>query len=347
LIIQAAIKPEGRLKDMSEATKKIDVIIPAYKAHGTMFRVLSSIAIQTVVRSLSVTIVNDADGSDYSEFVGAFSKHMDVREIKLEKNGGPGVARQFGIDSTSLPYFTCIDADDTFASAYSLELLLNSLERDPAYHTAIGTFAEEQLGMKFVNHPNDMIWMFGKLYTRSFIRKYNIRFNETRANEDNGFNTMLRLCASETEKIMFLPDVVYYWHYKEDSITRVNNGEYSYNQSFPGYTENMIYAVREARKVKPFNSYIDMWAIQVMAQLYLYYMQTVKRDPRFVDQNFSWCARYYRETYAEVARRIPLESINAIFAETMSDQAPNLKDIVPGETIHQFIDRLSKEGEEK
>ena len=48
-------------------------------------------------------------------------------------------------------------------------------------------------GPMLMAHEQDMVWMFGKMYRRSFIDKYKIRFHETsRANEDNGFNTICR-----------------------------------------------------------------------------------------------------------------------------------------------------------
>jgi glycosyltransferase involved in cell wall biosynthesis len=57
---------------MIKQDKKVDVIIPAYKAQGTMLRVLSSIATQTILPKITVTIVNDADGIGYSNFIEAF-----------------------------------------------------------------------------------------------------------------------------------------------------------------------------------------------------------------------------------------------------------------------------------
>ena len=323
--------------------KKIDIIIPAYKAHKTIIRTISSILMQSIIEDVCVTIVNDNDENDYAGIVKMFSPYIDIKEIKLEKNGGPGVARQYGIDNTSLPYFTCIDADDTFANAFALEILLKNMEAEPGYHTVVGTFIEEGLDLRFISHQNDLVWMFGKLYRRDFIKRYNIRFNETRANEDNGFNTLIRLCSSDTEKIKFIADVVYYWHFKEDSITRVNNAEYSYNQSFVGYTDNMIYAIKEARVRKPFNSYIDMWSIQIMCQLYIYYMQTCKRDPRFKDQNYTCCVKYYKEVFAEIQGRLPEGPINDIFSQTLSEQAPNMRDVLPSVTINQFLDQLRDE----
>lgn len=329
-----------RDKRSMNRVKKIDVIIPAYKAQNTIERTLASIVMQSIVDKVSVIIVNDADETGYSKFVEQFSPYMEIKEISLKKNGGPGVARQYGIDNSDSDYFTCIDADDTFANAFSLEVLFRAAETNPGYHTIVGSFIEQHEHLMFLNHSNDMVWMFGKMYTRAFINKYHIRFNETRANEDNGFNTIIRLVSSEYEKIMFLSDVVYFWHHKADSITRINDNQYSYDQSFIGYTDNMIYAIKHARKEKPFNSYIDMWAIQVMAQLYNYYYQTVKRDKRFIKQNYEYCVKYYNEIYKDLEKKIPEKDISDIFAQTLSEQAPNMNDNVPDKTIYQFIEDL-------
>ena len=320
--------------------KKLDVIIPAHKAQNTILRTLSSIAQQTILDKIVVTIVNDADGIGYQKFIDMFGDVMDIKELVMDTNGGPGVARQYGIDNTTCPYFTCIDADDTFANAYSLELLVKKADENKEYHTIIGSFAEEHEGLNFVSHSNDMVWMFGKLYKRDFIKKYDIRFNETRANEDNGFNTIIRLVSSENEKVMFLPDIVYFWHWKEDSITRINNCQYSYDQSFVGYVDNMIYAIKHAKKVKPFNNYIDMWAIQIMAQLYIYYYQTVKRDPRFTEQNYAKCKEYYDKVFKEIEQRIDKKILDDIFAQTMAQQSVNMQDFVAEKTVYQFIKEL-------
>lgn len=325
----------------TNSTTRIDVIIPAYKAQGTIMRTLSSIAMQSIVDKITVTIVNDADGIGYESFVRQFGQSMDIREITISENGGPGVARQIGIDATTSPYFTCIDADDTFANAFALETLLRGAETNPGYHTVVGTFVEQHENLQFIMHQNDLIWMFGKLYTRAFCEKYKVRFNDTRANEDNGFNTIIRLVSSDTEKILFLPDVVYFWHHKEDSITRINNAQYSYDQSFVGYTDNMIYAIQTAKRCKPFNNYVDMWAIQVMCGLYIYYYQTVKRDPRFSEQNYACCCKYYREVFKHYDEIMSRENFAQIFAETLSERAPDMRDIVPEQTVYQFINGLA------
>ena len=88
---------------------KIDVIIPAYKAQNTILRTLSSIAEQEILDDLEVTIVNDADDIGYKEFVDMFSPYMKIKEITMKKNGGPGEARQHGLENTTNPFITFID----------------------------------------------------------------------------------------------------------------------------------------------------------------------------------------------------------------------------------------------
>lgn len=327
--------------------KIIDVIIPAYKAQESIEKTIASIAIQSIKDNIVVTIVNDCDKNDYSKVIKRYSDILDIKEIRLDKNGGPGVARQYGIDNTNCPFFTCIDADDTFAGAFALELLYTNIIQNRAV-CCVGTFLEQHENLMFIPHVQDLIWMFGKLYLRSFIEKYNIHFNDTRANEDNGFNTIVRLCSDDIERIHFIQDVVYYWHFKEDSITRINNCEYSYNQSFPGYTENMIYAIKEAKKNKPFNGYINLWATQVMINLYVYYLQTCERDPRFKDQNFGYCIKFYKEIFKDIYKELTSKIFKEIYSTVMRDAAAGMIGVAPEITIYQFFDILEKEiNEEK
>lgn len=105
----------------------------------------------------------------------------------------------------------------------------------------------------------------------------------------------------------------------------------------------MIDAIKNAKREKPFNSYIDMWSIQVMVQLFIYYYQTVKRDPRFVDQNYSYCVKYYQEVFSDFFEKVNSDNFTSIFGETLSQQAPNMLDIVPDKTIYQFIEGLKAE----
>ena len=328
---------------------KIDIIIPCYKAHDKLPRCLGSIISQVIVEDLKVTLVNDGDDKDYKSIVKAFSPFVEIEEVKLDKNSGPGTARRFGYEHTSNPLVTWIDADDTFSGAFALKLLRQELIESSTNVICIGSFVEEHAEVKhkpiYVHHNQDTIWMFGKMYRRDFLDMHDIKMNDTRANEDNGFNMLCKLCCDEHHQIRFIPDVVYYWHSNEKSITRINNCQYSYDQSFVGYTENMIWAFKEAEKRNPFNGAILYEKVATLMNLYEYFIETEVRDDRFVKQNWNSCLQYYREIYREVKDKIPkkafIEAYNNVIRNCyMGDK---LNGIIPSMGIYEFLDKLENE----
>lgn len=327
---------------------KIDIIIPAYKAQETILRTLSSIACQSILADLEVTIVNDCcPNGNYEKFVKMFAPYMKIREIKMPKNGGPGLARQYGIDNTENQYFSCIDADDTFAGALALEELRAGINLNPAIQCCVGTFAELHENLQIVPHQNDMVWMFGKLYKREFIDRYKIHFNDTRANEDTGFNTLVRLLCSnnQNEIVHWIGETVYYWHEKMDSITRINNCQYAYDQSFCGWTDNMIYAIQTAKKIQPFNGYIDQWTLECMMQLYTYYIETVAKNPVFAEQNWEYVKKYYHACYKQIEHNITDEMFAMSYSMVMQGKAAGgvFTGMIPCMGVREFMDKLHKE----
>lgn len=345
---------------MKKYNRIIDVIIPAYNVPDhVLFRCLASIACQDIVKDLEVTIVDDASTTEnYKAVADNFASIMKVNILRYETNGGPGVARQYGIDHTKNGYMTFIDADDTLNGAFALKALRNGLEMNNGlFHTCVGVFDEvheEGLapgdGPILMAHEQDLVWMFGKLYRRSFIDQYNIHFHESsRANEDNGFNTMIRLCSSEQEQINFIAAHVYYWHENPNSITRVNDCQYSYGSSdrdsFYGYVENMIFAIKEAKKRKPYNGFITMWSVNCMLNIYEYYIECYARANEHAANNFKWCKRFYDEVYAAIEEDIPMD----MFAQQYNDVMRNaymgdkLNGIIPCMSIYEFIEKLKED----
>lgn len=327
---------------------QIDVIIPAYKAQGTILRTLSSIAEQTVLSDVSVTIVNDCcPNGDYSEFVKMFSPYMRIREIALPENGGPGVARQYGIDNTDGEFFTCMDADDTLCGSIALETLREGINADQAIKCCSASFL--QLGdtlQTMVGHANDMVWMFGKLYRRQFIDQYKIRFNETRANEDTGFNTMVKLlCDNPMEQVRYITETVYYWHNKEGSITRINNGQYAYDQCLCGWTDNMIYAIDHVRRFKPFSGASTQHTVVCMLNLYHYYVETLARQPVFAPQNWEYVKKFYHKCYKRIEADISDEVFGQMYSMCAQEKwaSGSLAGIIPQIGIHEFMNKLHEE----
>lgn len=323
---------------------KLDVIIPCYNAYKTIDRCLCSIACQTMAKDILVTLVDDCSTEGrYDHYERKYHGIIDIRVLRLEQNAGPGVARQYGIDHTSAPYFTCIDADDTYAGAYALCMLVDTIEADERNVMCVGEFEEELPDGTFKRHSNDLVWMFGKVYRRSYIDTQKVRFHPTsRYNEDNGFNTTLRLITDADHRIVYIKDNVYYWQKNDTSITRVNNNQYTYDQCFVGYVDNQVYAVNAARRCKPFNGDIEMWCIQVFCYLYAYFAETVQRAPERIEQNWQACQKFYDDVFAEILPKIPNELMCEVYSGVMGVATQRMAGVVPEMTFWQFIDHLKR-----
>ena len=336
---------------------KIDVIIPAFKAQKTITKTIASLVEQTIVDDLKVTIVNDAcPNGDYSKVIDTFKPYISIREIKLDTNGGPGVARQYGIDNTDSPYFTCIDADDTFAGTIALETLRTAIEEPcifqnqsipNAYQVVSSTFLQLSDNVRqILPHMNDMVWMFGKLYRRDFIKKYKIKFNETRANEDTGFNTMCRLlCSNPQEQLRFIQEATYYWHNKENSITRINDGQYAYDQCFCGWTDNMIYAIEHVLHIRPFDGGTYQWIANCLMNLYFYYVECFARKPIFADQDWEYVKKFYNRCYKRISNDISDDALSEMFSMASAEKhgSGSLIGVIPHMGIHEFLEKLESE----
>lgn len=173
----------------------IDIIIPAYNAKETIFKTLASISLQTIKNSLNVYIVNDASDYNYQEEISFFKNWINIVELTLSKNSGPGIARQYGIDNSNSEYIMFIDADDTFYNCYSVELLYKKI-KETKMDLVISNILYER-DNKREKYEANFVYMHGKIYKRSYLINNNIKFNDTRANEDNGDLTKFNVSVKD------------------------------------------------------------------------------------------------------------------------------------------------------
>ncbi len=321
---------------------KIDIIIPAYNAHKTIERTLNSIAIQTIIDDCNIIIVNDC-GNDYNSIIDN-RKGMSISQITLSENSGPGIARNVGMAAGKSPYFMFIDADDTLYGCFALEIFLKTMEMYEHCLIVNSPFYEQIVGgtRPFVVRASNMVWVFGKLYRRSFIEQNNIQFNDTRSNEDTGFNTLVELClpGQYDDEVVMLEDPFYCWHYNENSITRINNFEYAYNQNLPGYVENMIYAINQAHARNPFNNKINEKKIDTMVALYYLYCRLVTVAPDNKRLYLKACVHFYNQVVREYEDSITRETYTTQVLEASNKRLMNLRDTFPEVTLTQFLSAI-------
>ena len=232
----------------------VNVIIPMYHARDTICDALNSLVAQTK-KQFWVTLVQDCDGEDYSDIIEEYTRRgLHITLIQMEKNGGPGAARQAGIDkSDQFDYIMFMDADD----------MLFPRAIDRLYHTAKQSNADiggshmlqEITGTDGVFHDvntTPVQWCHGKIYRTQYLKENNIRFHpDLRLNEDTYFNCIAWNCAKQQFR---LPEITYLWRDNPNSLTR-KAGEQaflgqSYEQFFVAEISGLLEVLHKQYKTK-------------------------------------------------------------------------------------------------
>lgn len=327
--------------------KLIDVIIPAYNAHEKIFKTLCSIGNQSILPDIKVTIVNDC-GEGYSKIVRKFKSFMDIHEITMEENGGPGVARQFGVDNTHCPYIYFIDADDVTGDRFCLNFMYKQMIENN-YDMLIGSFLMEDINPEtresiITTRDSDTIWLHGKMYRRAAIDKYGIRFrDDLRQNEDVYWNAE---CISKFPNVGITDAVCYMWLWYQDSITKSNN----YNvYGYDGWFKAMYYHLHNCQKLignpdypKITQDYYNQIVAHCLVIGYLEYNSFIHlyNDEKILEDFISFVIPCFKDLYIPLAQEVNLGPIlDADYKESVS--VPHREFcVIPMLSLNEFIDLL-------
>lgn len=89
------------------------MVIPFFNRIELTRRAINSVFAQGYI-NYEILIINDGSTEDDSPLVELFSSRANVTYIKLQKNVGPGEARNVGIKSAKGRYIAFLDSDDTW-----------------------------------------------------------------------------------------------------------------------------------------------------------------------------------------------------------------------------------------
>lgn len=199
----------------------LNIIIPVYHSQKTLPYVLTSLLTQTT-KDFFVTISQDGDGEDYTPILDDFrSRGLTINLLSLEKNVGPGLARQAAMDADKdSDFFMLCDSDDMLMPQ-AVESLLRGIKSQQLDIVSSSFLRHQQSENLLQDVANTAItWCAGKIYRADYLRKNNIRFHPAlRLNEDSYFNVV---AWNSTVKRGQLNEITVLMMDNPESLTRKN-----------------------------------------------------------------------------------------------------------------------------
>ena len=210
----------------------ISIVIPIYNSEKFIERCVNSLINQSN-SNFEVIFVDDfSKDNSYSLICNMKNNYnFKYKILRNNKNSGPGITRNNGIQNCNGKYITFIDSDD-FVSNNFIEELTNIIckkEYDIVIfdYNMINKKINRHYGLPFENGEikvldtlalsNGMCW--GKLYRRDLIVKNNIYFPNLIRSEDLAF---CKVFISKCEHVYYLKKPIYNYTINKNSIMRTN-----------------------------------------------------------------------------------------------------------------------------
>lgn len=223
--------------------KKISIVIPVYNAEKYILRCLDSIKHQTY-KDFEIILINDRSSDNTLSTLNnykALNSQLDLIILTNDKNSGPSISRNTGVEVAKGDYIFFIDADDDLSNNAALEdfiaktadhpdivvgenyFFVNDKLTESKYHTLKNT-KDTYVGNEILNGFFSTQWasvVWNKLYDINFIRKNNLRFPEGLLHEDELWVFQISALA---KKINFLNTKTYNYYYSNQGSITANVG---------------------------------------------------------------------------------------------------------------------------
>lgn len=242
----------------------ISVIVPIYNVEAYIDRCVESIVKQTY-RNLEIILVDDGS-TDKSPLICDKWRTRDERIQVIHKcNGGLSDARNAGIVSAKGEFYSFIDGDDEIdekliATLYNAMVSsgadismcrMEKIENDRKYITRSFPFntpevvlsSEEAIKLLFRDIIDCSACL--KLYNRAMFEK--LQFPVGKTNED--FAIMYKV-FERANRIAYIEDVLYFYHFRENSITSTRFNERQFDK-YDNCLEMIEYVSKNLKNLLP------------------------------------------------------------------------------------------------
>lgn len=196
----------------------LGVVIPSYQRKECLREALQSLVSQTFKRFF-VIVVDDHSAEPLESVVNEFQNQLHIIYKYAEVNGGPGAARQIGLEicyKMNLDLVMFMDSDDMLYP-HAIARLTQEINRTGNNVISSKFYSEGKQGAGEVISSENKTWLHGKIFRTKYLKENNITFPQIRTNEDLAFCLMV---IESTDKRARIDEDLYLFRHEKKSITR-------------------------------------------------------------------------------------------------------------------------------
>ena len=226
--------------EMSKMNKKIAVITPIFYHPSVLDKFLNKMKQQKQIEYFTIYLINDCSPytDEYPSIIQKYQNFLNIVYLKTKQNNGPGMARQLGIDNCKEDYIFFLDEDDYLYPNNFFEILKLYLDKQDYHIIETSKTWIEIKNNKIVEQRGDSRELFdpiGTVINRSFLQKYNIRFNENCSwyFENTYLLNIINFYLNKESSVSFLyhPNL-YYMIYHTDQLDTLTYKKNLFNNSY-------------------------------------------------------------------------------------------------------------------
>lgn len=306
---------------------RFSVIIPVYNAVADLPQALESVLQQSFTDWEILLCEDGSTDGETPALCDAYAARMPGKIRVIHRpNGGPGAARNTGLDAAVGEYICFLDSDDHLAPQ-ALELLNQKLRDTDADLIELGFYLEREGAILKIfppAAPTDRVVTLAetprlmisttspwrRIYRREFFVRSGVRFPEgVLVAED--LRTTLRLLPL-AKSISAVPDCLYYYVDRPGSVTR--QGETTRNAQVIEAFDDICAWYRSNGFYEPYHAYLEKLAVEHL--LLATSVRVLRADPK---------SALLEEIQAYMHAHFPSYMTNPLVAELSGQQKLALK----------------------
>ena len=289
--------------------KKVSIIVPVYKVEKYLRRSMDSLVNQTL-EDIEIICINDGSPDNCLDILKEYKEKYPDKVVIIDKqNEGVWKGRYDGVKKATGEYIGFTDSDDYIALDYA-EKLYNAAKESQADISVCGFYRVDvetehiyskemrknsKSNIDFDKNPENLLSINGalwnKLYKAELLKNMSNLENPPKILDDMMFFLLICLNA---KKIAFIPDCLYYYMIRSDSImTNIKKEQIESTQNAMVDIKNIYSKSDNGKKLIPVIDALAFLHFGISLMFRISYdkncnfKQELKLNKEYLNKNFS------------------------------------------------------------